>query len=314
MTYLAVAIAAQDTEAALTAMDRAATLADLAELRLDLMESFDLLPLLIQRPLPVIVTCRPQREGGRWQGSEARRLDVLREAAALGADFVDLEWDVATEAASLDRSRTRLILSRHDHEAMPDLAAQAAQLQAAGADVVKVVGTARGLADGVPVLRLLEAASSPTVAIAMGASGLLTRLVAFRYPSAFLSFAAWDGRGTAPGQITACAMRDVFRVHAMTGETLFVGLLAPGANASPWLARGNAWLAAQGCNAVLVPLEPGPVQTPLASVDCLREVLALRGCLVDPSYGPADLCFASGESRTPSPTDDLADRLRFALG
>ena len=65
MTYLAVAISAIDTDDALTALHRVTGRADLAELRLDLMQSFDLPRLLAERPLPVIVTCRPTREGGR---------------------------------------------------------------------------------------------------------------------------------------------------------------------------------------------------------------------------------------------------------
>ncbi len=163
----------------------------------------------------MIVTCRPPREGGRWQGSEAARLAVLRQAAALGADYVDLEWDAAGEIASLDRSRTRVILSRHDFAAMPDdLAARAASLWQAGADVVKLVGMAQRLADCAPVLRLLAAAQRPTIAIAMGQHGLLTRVLAFRYRHALLSFAAPDpapeggAAGTAPGQISLSAMRD----------------------------------------------------------------------------------------------------------
>ena len=139
MTYLAVAISTVDTGDALAALHRVTGRADLAELRLDLMQSFDLPRLLAERPLPVIVTCRPTREGGRWRGTEVERLAVLRQAAALGAEYVDLEWDVATEIATLDRSRTRIILSRHNFAGMPaDLPAQAEWLWAAGADVVTI--------------------------------------------------------------------------------------------------------------------------------------------------------------------------------
>lgn len=62
MTYLAVAISATDTDDALTALHRVTGRADLAELRLDLMQSFDLPRLLAERPLPVIVTRRLVRE------------------------------------------------------------------------------------------------------------------------------------------------------------------------------------------------------------------------------------------------------------
>jgi 3-dehydroquinate dehydratase / shikimate dehydrogenase len=285
---LALALAAPNTDAALAAMRQAAGRADLAELRLDLMAEFDLPRLLAGRPLPVIVTCRPPREGGRWPGSEAERLAVLRQAAALGADYVDLEWDAAHEIASLDRSRTQFILSRHHFDAMPaDLAAQAERLWAAGADAVKLVGTARGLADCAPVLRLLAEAQRPTIAIAMGEYGLLTRVLAFRYPHALLSFAAPDpsgpAGGTAPGQITLDAMLNVYRVRAISERTRLIGLLAPDANASPLLAEGNRWLARQGLDAVLLPLQPAPGENGPAAAKALHAVAPFAAMLDDPA-------------------------------
>jgi 3-dehydroquinate dehydratase/shikimate dehydrogenase len=288
MPSLAIAIAAPDTESVLVALRQAAGRSDLAELRLDLMKTFDLPVLLASRPLPVIVTCRPDREGGRWQGSEAERLAVLRQAAVLGADYVDLEWDVAAEIASLDRSRTRVILSRHDFAAMPDdLAAQAVRLWQAGADVVKLVGAAQRLADCAPVLRLLAAAARPTIAIAMGEHGLLTRVLAFRYPHALLSFAAPDpsgaAAGTAPGQITLDAMLSIYRARAISERTQLVGLLAPDANTSPLVAEGNRWLSGQGLDAVLLPLQPVPGENGPAAAKALNAVVPFAAILDDPA-------------------------------
>ncbi len=291
MPSLALAIAAPDTDAALTAMRQAAGRADLAELRLDLMAEFDLPALLAGRPLPVIVTCRPQREGGRWQGNEAERLAVLRQAAVLGADYVDLEWDAAGEIASLDRSRTRVILSRHDFTGMPaDLAAQASSLWQAGADVVKLVGMAQWLADCAPVLRLLAEATRPTIAIAMGPHGLLSRLLAFRYRHALLSFASPDppasagaAAGTAPGQITLSTMREVYRAQTITRHTMLLGLLAGDANASPLVVEGNRWLGRQGLDAVLLPLQPAPGEFAVDAMDAFWRVAPFSGVIKDPA-------------------------------
>lgn len=273
-------------------MQQAAGRADLAELRLDLMDEFDLAALLAGRPLPVIVTCRPLREGGRWQSGEVERLAVLRQAAALGADYVDLEWDAAGEIASLDRSRTKVILSRHDFNAMPDdLAAQADRLWQAGPDAVKLVGMAQRLADCTPVLRLLAAATRPTIAIAMGEHGLLSRLLAFRYRHALLSFAAPDppasagaaAAGTAPGQITLSAMRQVYRAQAITRHTMVLGLLAGDANASPLVVQGNRWLSRQGLDAVLLPLQPAPDEFAADAVLAFWHVAPLGGVIKDPA-------------------------------
>ena len=227
MTLLAVSIASPDTDSALAALHQAAPVADLAELRLDLMHEFDLLKLLNARPLPVIVTCRPQREGGQWQDSEFNRLGALRAAAYLHADYLDLEWDAADQLTSFTPLGSRVILSRHDFTGMlADLPDQAAALWAAGADVVKLVGTASRLADILPVLELMQQATRPTIAIAMGVCGLATRLLAFRYPNTLLSFAAPDSTAqrTAPGQISLAAMNDTFRVRSIGPDTRLVGL------------------------------------------------------------------------------------------
>lgn len=275
-------------------MHSTAGLADLAELRLDLMEEWDLPRLLAKRPLPVIITCRPVREGGQWQGTEAERRAVLRQAAELGAEYVDVEWDCADELARLDRSRSQVILSRHDFSGIPpDLADLASGLWSAGPDAVKVVGMARGLADIVPVLQLLRDAVRPTIAIAMGASGLLTRVVAFRYASALLSFAAPDPgiegadvqpeeprlvmQATAPGQVDLRTMLETYRVKRMTPRTRVLGLVAEDANSSPLLAIGNAWLAAQGVDAVLVPARPGSAEDPTKALDSLVDAASFEG-------------------------------------
>ncbi len=48
------------------------------------------------RRRPILVTNRPERQGGMFVGSETERLAVLAEAVAAGADWVDLEDDVDT--------------------------------------------------------------------------------------------------------------------------------------------------------------------------------------------------------------------------
>lgn len=325
VTYLAIAIAAPNTDSALAALHQAAAVADLAELRLDLMQQFDLPRLLAARPLPVIVTCRPVREGGGWRGVEAQRLAVLRQAASLGADYVDLEWDCAAEAATLDRSRTKLILSRHDFAGMPaDLPALAESLWAAGADVVKIVGTAHYVADVAPVVQVLDAATRPTIAIAMGACGLSTRLLAFRYRHAFLSFAAPDDSAlsaTAAGQISARAMRDLYRVAAMNKRTRLVGAVSRDANRLGMVTRGNRWLARQDLNAALLPLQVAADEEIEDALAAVSGCLPWRGYLLEPPFG----CPAKGEQvgntvrvtrgrQQCARIEDLGERLKWVLG
>src|SRR5262250_2740748 len=170
---------------ALAALDAIAAKAEVVELRLDFFEEpFDLPRLLRDRRLPVIVTHRPRREGGRSDALEYERVAVLREAADLGADYVDVEWDAATLALldPIKAAGARVLVSRHSFEEMPaDFEDWAKLVIDLGADVVKIVGMARDPRDVVPVLRVFLAATLPTIAIAMGEAGLPSRVLALRY-------------------------------------------------------------------------------------------------------------------------------------
>ena len=70
--------------------------AQLVELRLDWLKNPpDLRFLLDERPTPVICTCRRAEDQGRWRGTEEQRQALLRAAIVAGADYVDLEADIA---------------------------------------------------------------------------------------------------------------------------------------------------------------------------------------------------------------------------
>ncbi len=249
---LAVALAPRDTADAREQIARAATVADLAELRLDLMESFDLEQILADHPLPLIVTYRPRREGGRFDGDEQQRLRVLRHAAELGAEYLDLEHDAVMHLGQ--HGAARVIVSRHDYQHMPgDLNDWWTRQRDLGADIVKVVGTAHDPRDNLRVLELLERADTPTIALCMGPLGLPSRVLGPRARSCFLTFAALDERGgTAPGQVSVQAMRDVYRVPALTPATRVYGVLTDQGDDTA-AAAINAILAARDTDAVCVP-------------------------------------------------------------
>src|SRR5262245_38181810 len=66
--------------------------ADVIELRLDSVSDPHVPGALAGRTKPVILTCRPEWEGGGFKGSEEERHRMLGDALAQGAEFVDLEW------------------------------------------------------------------------------------------------------------------------------------------------------------------------------------------------------------------------------
>jgi 3-dehydroquinate dehydratase type I len=242
---------------ALDSLPRIRAEADCVELRLDLFEEAFDLPLLLRErgDLPVVVTLRPEGQGGRSGLSAAERLNVLTSAAEQGAEYVDLEWDAAPPAAiaQLRSAGARVIISRHDFVGMAD-DGWWDELAALGADAVKVVGTAHDVRDCLRVLQMLERAHKPTIAIAMGAPGLLSRVLALRSEQCLLTYATLgSGAPTAPGQLTAHEMRSVYHAERLGSGTKVYGLLGAHLEADR-LAEYNAWFARDGVDAVAVPV------------------------------------------------------------
>ena len=157
--------------------------ADLVELRLDAMARPDAAAALHGRTKPAIVTCRPVREGGLFDGPEEARLRVLDEAHAAGAEFIDVEWDAVAAPVMRARGGRGTVVSRHVFDATPpDAAAMLDDLRRRGGEVAKLAVMSERIGD----LRiLLDAArgDGSSILIGMGGAGAATRILAARFGS-----------------------------------------------------------------------------------------------------------------------------------
>ena len=246
-----------ETTAELRARRDAQAGADLVELRLDSVDRPDVAGALAGRRTPVVVTCRPMREGGAFSGSEEERCAILLEAATRGAEYVDVEHD-APFAGKLIRLRQGrgVVVSHHAFDRLPvDLAVRYRKMRATGAEVVKLAVAVRSLSEALEVAGVANSAagggSGRHVLIAMGSAGVPSRLLAGRFGSCW----TYAGDGVAPGQIDLARMRDQFRARGVTSRTSIYGVLgAPiGHSLSP--AMHNAGFRAAGMDAIYLPLE-----------------------------------------------------------
>jgi 3-dehydroquinate dehydratase/shikimate dehydrogenase len=228
--------------------------ARLVEIRLDyIRRNVTLQRLLKDRPSPVVMTCRRQQDGGKWEGTEENRIILLRAAIAAGADYIDLEEDIADQVPRY--GATKRIVSLHDFEETPqDLAAIHKRLAVKDADIVKIACLANCPNDVTRMLQLLESSSIPTIGICMGDIGASSRILAGKFGSPFTYGTFHHERQLAPGQLSFQQMTDTYRYESIDADTEVYGVIADpvGHSMSPII--HNAAFSAMGMNRVYVPL------------------------------------------------------------
>ena len=258
------------TMAELIAARDAVTRADMVELRLDGVHEVDVPQAIRGRTRPVIVTCRPAWEGGRFEGNEETRCALLRQALDAGAEFVDVEWRAGLTDL-IPRDPSRIVLSLHDFQgAVSDLAGCASAMRQTGAGTIKIAIAAARLTDALALLPI--AAGGNAVVIAMGDAGLPSRLLASRIGSRW----TYAGEAMAPGQIPASRMLDEFRFRAVGPRTAIYGLVGNNVMHSVSPAMHNAAFEAAHVDAVYVPLRAADFDDFLA----FAEAMDLQGASV----------------------------------
>jgi 3-dehydroquinate dehydratase / shikimate dehydrogenase len=227
--------------------------AKLVELRLDYINGeVNLKRLLNDRPCPVVITCRRERDGGKWAGTEEQRLMLLRSAIAEGVEYVDLEDDIAS---SIPRyGKTRRIVSIHDFRKTPDdLEEIHARLVKLDADVVKIATMANHPHDNLRMLQLIRRSEVPTVGLCMGDIGTPSRLLAGKFGAPFSYATFHHERTLAPGQLSYIQMIEIYHYERIQADTAVYGVIGDpiGHSLSPMVQ--NAAFRKADINAVYIP-------------------------------------------------------------
>ncbi|MCP4189884.1 MAG: shikimate dehydrogenase [Planctomycetaceae bacterium] len=200
--------------------------AKLVELRLDYISGeVNLKRLLDDRPGPVLISCRRPADGGKWSGTEAERLVLLRSAIAEGVEYIDIEDDVA---GSIPRyGKTKRVISLHDFTKTPDdLEEIHARMSTMDADVIKLATMANRPHDNVRMLNLIAKSDIPTLGMCMGDMGTPTRVLAARFGAPFTYATFHHERTLAPGQLSFKQMTEIYRYEQITKETEVYGVIA----------------------------------------------------------------------------------------
>ena len=198
------------------ALKKVEPLADLFEVRIDLIgKNWREVAASLQKPW--LACNRRSEEGGKWKGSEADRTKEIVSAIELGAKIIDIELMTPGLAKVVKeiKGRAECLISYHNNketpaEKMRDIVRQ--QLDA-GADICKVVTTARAVADNIAVLHLVqEFPGTKIVAFAMGPLGQVSRLLCPLAGGYFTYASLAAGKESAEGQIPAEDLIKLYRL------------------------------------------------------------------------------------------------------
>ena len=175
----------------------------------------------------LIATVRSASEGGNFRGTEEEERDCLEGALSAGFDFADVEFRGGARPTLFDLPPSKQILSLHDTEGIPaDMGGLVARMLASPARFVKVAATANDSGDARRLLELQAANSGGRLTVfGMGEAGIATRVLA-PYLGAALAYGALvPGRGTAPGQLLARDLSEIYGVGRARSVSRLFGLL-----------------------------------------------------------------------------------------
>lgn len=281
LSRICVPICAQSVSEMVSAIERAAAVGDLIELRLDCLTSSELeafqsdlptlLPTLTQS---TILTLRPHHQGGQREIDQQSRINFWTRFFAQAQTpnlFADIELDLAH--LFLEREREgpavldwqRVICSHHDFAGGADsVAAIYEQMMKTPARTLKIAVQVNDVTECLPLFKFLDRAcheGRQLIPIAMGHAGIATRILG---PSrgAFLTYGALNAEHqTAPGQVSVANMRELYRIDKLDRQTKVIGLVGlPTAHSiSPQV--HNAAFKASDYNAVYIPFDVGHVDS-----------------------------------------------------
>ncbi len=211
-----VPIIAKDTEEAIKKMNVASSLADIIEVRLDMMESFELKPIIMSSVKPVLATYRSEKQGGRGKDDADLAADYLVSAINAGADLIDVElsMDKSQRERIIDaKGKAKIIVSTHVNDRTPSgegLKRIYNKGITVGGDIIKIVTMASRWEDNFRILELIPEARDEGVeiiAFCMGPLGRMSRIFSLLM-GAYMTFGSLEaGQQSADGQMPVAETR-----------------------------------------------------------------------------------------------------------
>ena len=227
-----VSITGPSMQEALAQVAASSPYADMFEFRLDLMTKPNIARLLSSTKKPAIATCRPEREGGSFRGTERERIGLLELASVYGAQYVDIELNSSPSVIAdfiRHRKETKVIVSCHLLDGtLFEVNHIYEALRATGANVIKLAYQGEDAFENHLAFEFLARAKSdrqPAVAMMLGDAGEASRVLYKRYDGWATYASTEDGKAAAVGQIPASLLKTLYRAHELTPATKVFGVV-----------------------------------------------------------------------------------------
>ncbi len=267
-------------ESNLKVLEKNRHLIDMAELRLDMLSD----PLIVSPDiiksvfgLPLIITYRRKIDGGRYEGPEQYRRELLYSFAKTGFDFMDLELDTSfteIEEAAL-KGGTKIIRSYHNFEGVPDnLENIIRDLASRPGEIPKAAVYLNSSRDTLKFFKVFKKIRDikEKIILGMGDFGFASRIL-YRQLGSMLSFCSVSGNSGAPGHITPEDIITLYRVKEINSNTSVFGIIGnPVMHSRSPLLHNKAYIRAD-LNAVYLPF---PVDD-IGSFFDLADILGIKG-------------------------------------
>ena len=197
---------------------------DIIELRLDYLSDFSGLEKLRAIRKEKIVTCMPSWEGGKFEGRERERFEILKRSMEF-AEFITIELRAKKKYREdlIERAKeigVKVIIAYHDFNSTPERKEIMRILDGerdSRADIAKVAFMANDYKDVLDLMQVLvdkvdEGFGIPIIALSMGKLGRISRVLAPLLGS-YLTFASVEkGRESAEGQLTVNELRKILKI------------------------------------------------------------------------------------------------------
>lgn len=194
--------------------------ADLIELRLDFIKDINeinLEKLIKKTKKQVIVTDRKDR------------LNLIKKAIELKANLIDIDISkqkIIKKIIKQNKKNTKLIFSHHNFKRtnQKEIIKKYNKIKKSNPDIIKIATFANSINDNILILNLIKKAKKENkkiIALCMGEKGKISRILSPTI-GAELTFGSLErGKESAPGQLTAKTLRNIYRIDKLKNPKIF---------------------------------------------------------------------------------------------